>query len=89
MANKITTEIFIERARKMHGDKYGYSKVEYVNSSTKVCILCPEHGEFWQEALSHLRGHGCPKCGIEVNTAAKKIWTQESCYSKVLLSDKT
>ena len=45
---KTTTEEFIERARKVHGDKYDYSKVEYINSRTKVCIICPEHGEFWK-----------------------------------------
>lgn len=38
---------FIKKARDVHGDKYDYSKVEYVNNKTKVCIVCPEHGEFW------------------------------------------
>ena len=62
---KTTTEEFIERARKVHGDKYDYSKVEYINSRTKVCIICPVHGEFWQEANSHLKGCGCLKCSKE------------------------
>ena len=53
---------FLERAEEVHGDKYDYSKVEYVNSQTKVCIICPEHGEFWQEPAAHLRGYNCPKC---------------------------
>ena len=53
---------FITKSRKVHGDKYDYSKVEYINNSTKVCIICPEHGEFWQRPNHHLRGHGCPKC---------------------------
>lgn len=53
---------FLEKAKKVHGDKYDYSKVEYVNSTTKVCIICPEHGEFWQEPAAHLRGYNCPKC---------------------------
>ena len=57
-----TTEEFIEKARKVHGDKYDYSKVEYVNAKTKVCIICHEHGEFWQTPNSHLSGQGCPKC---------------------------
>jgi hypothetical protein len=60
---KLTKKEFIEKARKIHGDKYDYSKVEYVNTKTKVCIICPEHGEFWQTPASHLRGYGCPKCG--------------------------
>lgn len=62
MPKKITTEEFIKRSRKIHGDKYDYSKVEYVNSQTKVCIICPEHGEFWQIPNSHLLGFGCAKC---------------------------
>lgn len=62
MPKKFTAEEFIEKSRKIHGDKYDYSKVEYVNSQTKVCIICPEHGEFWQMPNSHLRGFGCAKC---------------------------
>lgn len=57
-----TTEMFIEEARKVHGDKYDYSKVNYNNCKTKVCIICPEHGEFWQVPDSHLRGMGCIQC---------------------------
>ena len=48
MRKKVTTELFIERARSVHGDKYDYSKVHYEYTRTKVCIVCPEHGEFWQ-----------------------------------------
>ena len=59
-----TTEEFIEEARKIHGDKYNYSKAEYVNQLTKVCIICPIHGEFWQTPKQHLRGQGCQKCGL-------------------------
>ena len=54
---------FIKKSRKVHGDKYDYSKVEYVNAHTKVCIICPEHGKFEQKASAHLSGYGCPKCG--------------------------
>ena len=60
---KLTKQNFIEKAINIQGDKYDYSKVEYVNSNTKVLIICPEHGEFWQTPCNHLKGHGCPKCG--------------------------
>ena len=53
---------FIDEAKLVHGDKYDYSKVEYKNNKTKVCIICPEHGEFWQIPYDHLRGIGCSKC---------------------------
>lgn len=59
---KYTTEEFIELSKKIHGNKYDYSKVEYVNRMTPVCIICPEHGEFWQKAYSHLLGNGCHSC---------------------------
>ena len=53
---------FIEKSKNRHGEKYDYSKVEYVDSLTKVCIICKEHGEFWQTPQGHVRGQGCPKC---------------------------
>jgi hypothetical protein len=57
-----TTEQFIKKAKEVHGDKYDYSKVEYVNNETKVCIICPKHGEFWQKPSNHLQGKGCLDC---------------------------
>ncbi len=56
-------EIFISKAIEIHNDRYDYSKVEYVNNRTKVCIICPEHGEFYQLPKNHLHGQGCPECG--------------------------
>ena len=60
--NKLTEKMFIKKARKIHGDKYDYSKVVYNGSHKKVCIICPEHGEFWQTPNNHLNGNTCPKC---------------------------
>ena len=58
-----TNEEFIERARKIHGSKYDYSKVNYITNRDKVCIICPKHGEFWQTPGNHIDGRcGCPKC---------------------------
>lgn len=54
---------FIRKARQVHGEKYDYSKVVYVNNHTKVAIVCPVHGEFLQAPHSHISGRGCPKCG--------------------------
>ena len=63
MSKKLTTEEFIQKARKIHGNKYDYSKVEYISSQTPVCIICPEHGEFWQRPDKHTNSkHICPKC---------------------------
>ena len=57
-----TTEEFIERAREVHGDKYDYSKSVYVNYITKVEIICPKHGSFWQQPSCHINGYNCPHC---------------------------
>lgn len=59
---RLTTEEFIKEAKKVHGDKYDYSKVIYRGKHKDVCIICPEHGEFWQNARNHLRNQGCPQC---------------------------
>lgn len=75
--NIITQEEFIEKARKIHGDKYDYSKVVYVDSHTKVVIICPKHGEFKQSPNNHLRGHGCPKCSSEKIAEQNTFTTQE------------
>ena len=55
-------DTFVEKAKIIHNDRYDYSKVQYVNAHTKVCIICPEHGEFWQTPNNHLNGNGCPLC---------------------------
>ena len=57
-----TKEQFVNESVEIHGNKYDYSKVEYKNAITKTCIICPEHGEFWQTPNEHLRGKGCPHC---------------------------
>ena len=59
---KKTTDEFIKESVLIHGDKYDYSMVEYFNNKTKVKIICPTHGEFYQAPKEHLKGHGCKGC---------------------------
>lgn len=58
-------EKFIAKAIKVHGDKFDYSKVDYNGSHTKICIICSEHGEFYQKPTAHLSGNGCKKCAYQ------------------------
>ena len=81
MGKFLTTEQFIEKARKIHGDKYNYSKVEYKRSIEKVCIVCPIHGEFWQTPNMHLCGCGCKKCATLI-TKEKESYTKEEFIEK-------
>ena len=58
-----TSEEFISDSKKLHGDKYDYSKVVYNGAHTKVILGCAEHGEFEMKPNSHLLRQGCYKCG--------------------------
>lgn len=81
---KITTEDFVKKAKEIHGNKYDYSKVDYVNKSTKVCIICPIHGEFWQRPHNHIHSkQGCPECGKKY----AKEWRKHN-YDSFLKSSK-
>jgi hypothetical protein len=72
---------FINQANIVHKNKYDYSKVNYVNDGTKVEIICPEHGSFFQAPNDHLRGSGCVSCGIK-NTIDKKIKKYSEIFPK-------
>lgn len=58
----LNRNLFLQKAHAKHGDKYDYSRVDYIDSKTPVCIICPKHGEFWQKPNGHLMGSGCRKC---------------------------
>lgn len=60
---RLTTEKIIEKFKISHGDKYDYSLVNYINSHTKVKIVCPKHGVFEQSPYNHIGlKQGCPEC---------------------------
>ncbi len=87
---KLSLEDFLFRAKEIHGDKYDYSLVEYVNTSTKVNIICPKHGPFPQTPESHYAGRGCRKCGRdllrkdkEFIERANKVHNNKYDYSQV------
>ena len=77
MAKKLTTAQFVERAKAVHGDKYDYSKVEYVRAVDKVEIICPKHGSFWQQCNIHYTRSACPKCAILEHPATRTSTTKE------------
>lgn len=75
---------FLEKAKQIHEGKYDYSKVQYINANTKVCIICPEHKEFYQTPHHHLEGHGCKKCA-NVKTGSSKVMPLETFIQKANL----
>lgn len=87
----MTTNNFITKAQTKFGNKYNYCKVKYENAKTKVCIICPIHGEFWQRPTEHLNcKEACPKCsGRYMDTdlfikKSKQIHGDKYDYSKTV-----
>ena len=69
----LSKEEFINRSN-AHGEKYDYSKVEYIKIDSPVTIICPKHGEFPQIPINHLQGCGCPNCNaLHLETETKKL----------------
>ena len=67
-SSRLDISDFIKRSKDVHGDKYDYSKVEYINHSTKVIIICTKHGEFKQTPNNHMiHKKGCSKCSINIS----------------------
>jgi hypothetical protein len=84
MSKRLTTEEFIQRARKVHGDRYDYNNVQYDTSLIKVSITChrldrdgKEHGDFLQRPNDHLVGHGCKKCQYDDIPITQKMTFDE------------
>jgi protein-arginine kinase activator protein McsA len=84
MSKRLTTREFVEKARAVHGNKYDYGEVEYRNNKTKVKIICPEHGGFWQRPSDHNKGRGCYDCGRKASISSR-ILSVDSFISKSML----
>lgn len=76
----LTKQVFIQRANKIHLNKYDYTFLEYTSLNNKVDVLCFVHGLFSQNALNHLNGAGCPSC------SGSKKHTTESFIEKCKLT---
>ncbi len=72
-----SAEEWISIAKKIHGDKYDYSKSEYKKAHEKVIIICKIHGKFEQSPIVHLRPIGCNKCG-NINSAKNKHFQKKN-----------
>lgn len=66
---------FVRRANEVHDWKYNYDETVYTTTKDKVKIICPKHGAFYQEAQSHLCGHGCPKCFNIISASENELYT--------------
>lgn len=71
--NKKEMDYFFEKSKAIHGDKYDYSKVNIEATTSKVEIICPHHGSFYQLPYDHFRGYGCARCGKKGFTRTEYI----------------
>lgn len=71
---QMTTEQFITKAKKVHGNNYQYPKTKYKSTHETLEILCPKHGSFFQQAQVHLQNHGCPKCQRSIGEHKIEKW---------------
>lgn len=78
--NKSNKNEFIEKAEKIHGNKYDYNKTVYNNSRTKVTITCSIHGDFEQRPADHIQGRGCSKCKSIIPDEFKTIIKRGRVY---------
>jgi hypothetical protein len=62
LKNVKSKDDFIKQSKIIHGDKYDYSNVNYINTNEYVNITCPKHGSFFQKPYKHLQNQGCPVC---------------------------
>lgn len=76
------TDKFIEKGINLHGDKYDYSLVNYIDSVTRIKIICPKHGEFEQTPNTHLKGSGCQTCGLTSNKKGKIPYSTDKFVEK-------
>lgn len=61
-------ENVIQDLKQIYNDYYIYpdeNKLIYKNKSTKIKIICPEHGEYYKSVIKHLSGQYCHKCKLE------------------------
>lgn len=70
---KLNTFDFIQRSKQAHGDRYDYSRSEYLGSTSSILIGCPDHGDFMQIAAHHMNGTKCRQCGLEDRDAKLRL----------------
>ena len=69
----MTSNIFIEKSKNVHNNKYDYSLVDYKHPKLKIKIICLKHGMFEIKPYHHLNGSGCPKCAGKNKTTKEFI----------------
>lgn len=86
MTKKLTNEEFVYRAKNIHGNKYNYNKINYINIREKVLIHCNRcNFDFWQTPMKHLQGQGCPICGHKTGGALQRSNTQAFIKKAVII----
>ena len=86
---RVTFEVFVDRSRKIHGDKYIYNREAFFPDIRRAGLICKKHGYFTQTFSGYI--YGCKKCAIEKNkrTTADFIKISKRLFPKMLKYSKT
>lgn len=74
--NKSTIDEFINKANKIHNNKYSYNNCNYINAKTEILITCDNHGDFYQTPNAHLSGKGCSQCSHTISKPSQ-LWLNQ------------
>jgi hypothetical protein len=88
---EITTSVFIDRCKQIHGDKYNYSLTKYEKRKSKVKIICPVHGVFEQSPDGHQTGDGCPKCPAFISKPHQEVidFIRSLITEQIIINDRS
>lgn len=73
MPKKLTTDEFLVKSKKAHGNRYIYTGTKYIDKYTKVNIECRVHGVFTSFPQSHYKGSNCPQCAKKTEIRSKGL----------------
>jgi len=75
---EMAAKTYIQRAFQVHNGKYTYERANYIASNKTICVTCPVHGDFFQNANNHVNGATCPKCRNELRTITQEEFIKRS-----------
>jgi hypothetical protein len=84
----LTSDKFIAKARQVHGDRYSYEKVVYVNQETKLTVTCTVHGDYDVQPQTHWKGHNCKRCKTDAQKGQPSKRRSTHYFTRLIAMEK-
>lgn len=75
---KYSQSDFLDKAKRVHGNKYNLDKTIYIPGDKHIIINCPDHGDFTVRSSLFLSGHGCRQCFVDKVTKSQLDFIQDA-----------